>query len=629
LLSLVDETGASKEQKSILKHSGTSKNNTSIVQLENVDKKSNNERHVQYNVNSTAQEPPISLPTSQSRSHSHFTFHKNNRTQSMSDDSEDSDLSYGDDMLTKSFRHIRRGSINPVPTSDGDLSITLEDSECGDWGDLESEASSTAENDCIYLDYNGTTPIHPMVLDAMVPYFTRHFGNPSSSHAYGQVPRAAVAKARRAISSLLHSRETTVHSPTNTNTTAHNANLSLRQHKAQSNENSIVFTGCGTEADNLAIRLALEFADSSTRTRQTRDSKKKHIVTSNVEHPAIDQALKALQAKGECDVTFVPVNNEGIVSAQDMINAIRPNQTILVTLMLANNESGALQPVRDVSTHCRKHGILFHTDAAQAAGKVSLSLEDDDENNGGGGIGSGVDMVTIVGHKMGAPKGVAALYIRPGCLDDTYRSNLSNDNEINSAGNSNVEHSNSKTNSNSKSGILANKAGVLLLGGGQENGLRAGTENVPYIVGMGCAASLLTSKTRSSIYSRWEKNAMHMEAMRNRLLQNLTESLGEDIVRPNGPADASLRLPNTLSVGLRGVDSAEMLKKIQMHVACSAGSACHAQGGGLSPVLKAMGVPELFARGTLRLSVGPTTRPEDVDKAARFIVDEVRRQIFC
>lgn len=174
--------------------------------------------------------------------------------------------------------------------------------------------------------------------------------------------------------------------------------------------------------------------------------------------------------------------------------------------------------------------------------------------------------------------------------------------------------------------FFSNNAGVLLLGGGQENGLRAGTENVPYIVGMGCAASLLTSKTRSSTSARWEKNAIHMENMRNRLLRNLTDALGKDIVRANGPSDASKRLPNTLSVGLKGIDSAEMLKKLQMHVACSAGSACHAQGGGLSPVLKAMGVPEEFARGTLRLSVGPNTRPEDVDKASKFIVDEARRQ---
>lgn len=361
----------------------------------------------------------------------------------------------------------------------------------------------------------------------------------------------------------------------------------------------------------MAIRLALE-----SPTHQA--SKKKHIITSNVEHPAIDQALKALEAKGECDVTFVPVNKEGIVSAQDIVRAIRPNQTILVTLMLANNESGALQPVREVSAHCRKHGILFHTDAAQAVGKVSISLEDDAEH---GGIGSNVDMLTIVGHKIGAPKGVAALYIRPGCLDNPAKNNV-----IANGDDDSLKFS-SKTKVDCIPGVMANNAGVLLVGGGQENGLRAGTENVPYIVGMGCAASLLTSKTRSSAYTRWEKNAIHMENMRSRLLHNLTLALGEDIVRANGPKNASQRLPNTLSVGLRGIDSAEMLKKIQMHVACSAGSACHAQGGGLSPVLKAMGVPETFARGTLRLSVGPSTRPEDVDKASRFIVDEARRQI--
>jgi len=299
------------------------------------------------------------------------------------------------------------------------------------------------------------------------------------------------------------------------------------------------------------------------------------------------------QTSIKIEVTYVPVNNEGIVPLSSILSAIRPNQTILVTLMLANNESGALQPVKEVATECRKRGILFHTDAAQAIGKVSVSLSDEDED----GIGGGVDMVTIVGHKFGAPKGVAALYVRPGCLNEPGR----------------------------KTPDTFGGSGALLLGGGQEGGQRAGTENVPYIVGMGCAAEILMKKDNQQ-KEQWRNNARHMEAMRSRLLQILVEGLGRDAVRPNGPKEMEKRLPNTLSVGLNNIQSGELLDKIQMDVACSAGSACHASGGKLSSVLLAMDVPLNFARGTLRLSVGPGTTAEEVDAAAAIIIREAKRQ---
>lgn len=427
------------------------------------------------------------------------------------------------------------------------------------------------EKSCIYLDYNGTTPIDRRVFAAMIPYLTLHFGNPSSSHAYGAAPKRAINKARRSILDLLHPNNTTELDDTYVN-------------------DAIVFTGCGTEANNMAIQLAIH----STKT--TNIKKKPHIVTTNVEHPAIAECLKVLQTKNEIDVTYVPVNEEGIVSATDVSNAIT-DHTILVTVMLANNESGALQPVKEIAEDCHQRGILFHTDAAQAVGKVSIALDER-------GISSSVDMVTIVGHKFGAPKGIACLYIRPGCL---------------------VEHGRTEP-----TVFGYGSSGMLLQGGGQERGRRAGTENVPYIVGMGHAAEILASFTSKRKHKRWRKNASKMRSIRTRLLFQFKDAfqyIDPEIVRENGPADPTKRLPNTLSIGFKNVNSAELLKNVQSVVACSAGSACHASGGKISGVLVAMKVPPEYARGTLRLSVGPSTRLDEVDKAAKIIIDEIKRQL--
>lgn len=221
---------------------------------------------------------------------------------------------------------------------------------------LNQKKKKTAKDaECIYLDYNGTTPIYPDVLDAMMPYLKQHFGNPSSAHKFGEAPRKAIANARKQVLKLLGSEESI---------------------------NAIYFTGCGTESDNLAIQLALQCHSSKS---------KRHIVTSNVEHPAVEQYLKYLEKERIASVSYVPVGTDGRVSKKDVISALTPD-TILVTLMLANNESGALQPVNEVSKECRKRGILIHTDAAQAAGKVSCEVED---------LGF-PDMISIVGHKLGA-----------------------------------------------------------------------------------------------------------------------------------------------------------------------------------------------------------------------------------
>jgi cysteine desulfurase len=249
--------------------------------------------------------------------------------------------------------------------------------------------------------------------------------------------------------------------------------------------------------------------------------------------------------------------------------------TILVTIMLANNESGALQPVAEIAAHCReKHPkILFHTDAAQACGKVDVA-----------NLCRNADLITLVGHKIGAPKGVAALFV-----SDTCRAGKS---------------------------CWSSSRGVMLQGGGQEGGQRGGTENVPYIVGMGKAAELALENLPATM--------KHMETMRSRLLDKLIKEIGDDI-RPNGPIDPRHRLPNTLSIGIPGIVSGSLLNKLGNEVAASAGAACHSSGiGQISSVLKAMKVPTEYAQGTLRLSIGPSTKAEEIDRAATLIANQVK-----
>mmetsp|Transcript_20451 Transcript_20451/g.22813 ORF Transcript_20451/g.22813 Transcript_20451/m.22813 type:complete len:479 (-) Transcript_20451:221-1657(-) len=419
-----------------------------------------------------------------------------------------------------------------------------------------------------YLDYNGTTPIYKEVFDSMTPYMNEHFGNPSSSHLFGTEPRKAIQKARTQILQQLLG--VTVEDGGKRDNSA----LDL---------SSIWFTGCGTESDNLAIKLALLSSCSEEMEKKNTHQHRRNIVTCNVEHPAIEMYLQHLEKDNndqdqKIDVTRVSVDTEGRVSATDIIKAITPD-TVLVTLMLANNESGALQPVKEVSEECRRRGVLFHTDAAQAAGKVPIGLHN---------IGF-PDMVTIVGHKIGAPKGVAALYVRPGCLNEYGRQ---------------FSH--------------ANNGGVMLIGGGQEFGQRGGTENTPYIVGLGQAAEMAQVNLK--------RNAAHMEQLRTQLLENLIYMLGEENVRVNGPIDPKKRLPNTLSVGLNRIRSSELLSSIGHVVAISAGAACHSTGGSISSVLLAMKVPESFARGTLRVSVGPTTTIEEIDDASEIIARAAKAQ---
>ena len=443
-----------------------------------------------------------------------------------------------------------------------------------------SSVNSKTMDKCVYLDYNGTTPIYPPVLEAMLPYLTEHFGNPSSSHYYGQAPKAAVTKARLSLLKVIQ--------PVMTVNDGANA----------IDPSSIVFTGCGTESNNMAIRMAL-----LSSLHKANANGILHVITTTVEHVAVTQCLMSYTSQESSGLTpnisvsYIPVNDEGIVSVEDVIHAIQPN-TVLVTVMTANNEVGSIQPVFELAKCCRERSVIFHTDAAQAVGKIDL--------RGLAHSSTGADLITFVGHKFGAPKGIAALYIRPTLFHD--------------------EKNNGRTNPE-------DGGSVLLMGGGQEFGRRGGTENVPYIVGMGRAAELLFEKKRGK--DGWEYNSLHMAKMRDRLLLNITHQLGGDTnkyVRINGPVDPKYKLPNTLSVGIRGVRSGELLANIGSLVACSAGSACHASCSDIgttpySSILKAMNVPADFAVGTLRLSVGPDTTENEVDYAAEVIVKEAKRQL--
>jgi cysteine desulfurase len=378
----------------------------------------------------------------------------------------------------------------------------------------------------IYLDYNATTPIDPAVYEAMEPFLRDGFGNPSSTHAYGKAARDAVERARAQVAELIG---------------------------AQPGE--IVFTGGGSEASNQAIKgtcltrprglLARLFAGQLD---------KLHAVTTAVEHPATTQPLDFLRRLGLA-VTVVPVDRTGRVDPDAVRSALHP-QTRLVSVMHSNNEVGTLMPVREVAAACRERGVLVHTDCAQSLGKVPVDVRD-----------LGVDFLTIAGHKLYAPKGVGALFVRDGV-----------------------------------------RVEPLIHGAGHESGRRAGTENVPYIVGLGKAAEL----ARLSLPQAAER----LRQLRDRLHQLLKDGLGDRVVL-NGHAE--LRLPNTLNVNFVGHVGAELLEKVP-EVAASTGSACHEGNVCLSPVLQAMGVPPELGRGAVRLSVGRFTTEEEVDRAAELLV---------
>ena len=370
----------------------------------------------------------------------------------------------------------------------------------------------------VYLDYNATTPLAPEVIAAMRPYLEEHFGNPSSGHWYGVQMRQAVDDARAQVARLL--------------------NCAAEE---------VVFTSGGSESNNHALKGAA-FA---LRERGN------HIVTSVIEHPAVSEVCCWLAARG-FDVTWLPVDEYGMVRVGDFEAAIRP-ATILVSIMHANNEVGTIQPIAEIARLARRKGVLVHTDAAQSAGKIPVDVE-----------ALGVDLLSLAGHKLYAPKGVGALYIR--------------------------------------SGVQLEK---FMHGAGQESGRRAGTENVLEIVGLGKACEI----ARRDLVPNME----HMREMRDALEAGLRARIAA--VRVNG--HPRQRLPNTLSVSFRGADAQDLLRAAGGRVAASAGAACHSGGVEISHVLRAMQVPPEWARGTLRLSTGRMTLSEDIGAAVDAIASAV------
>ena len=365
----------------------------------------------------------------------------------------------------------------------------------------------------IYLDYNATTPVDPRVLEAMLPYLREQFGNPSSSHAYGQAAHEAVDLARGQVAGLLGARP-----------------------------DEIVFTGGGSEADNLALKGIAE----------ARRERGDHIITSQIEHPAVIQTCRYLERHGY-RVTYLPVDRYGVVDPQDVERAIT-SSTILITIMHANNETGSIQPVADIGRIARAHDVLVHTDAAQSVGKIPAQV---DELN--------VDLLTVAGHKLYAPKGVGALYVRHGVQLEP-----------------------------------------LIHGAGHESGRRAGTENVPYIASLGEACRIAGENLTEA--------AERLRGLRDRLYEGLVA--GGAQVRLNGhPIE---RLPNTLNVSFVGLDGEALLSAVP-EIAASTGSACHAGRTDPSGVLLAMGVQPDIALGAVRFSLGRWTTAEEIDRAAALI----------
>jgi len=370
----------------------------------------------------------------------------------------------------------------------------------------------------IYLDHNATTPLLAEVVDAMLPYLRKHFGNPSSGHVYGRQARDAVEAARAQVASLIG---------------------------ATSAE--IVFTSGGTEANNLAIR-------GTAASRPDR----KHIVTSVIEHPATTNPCRLLEQHG-WEVTWLGVDQAGRVYVDDVQHAVN-ERTALVTLMHANNETGTLQPVAEVAPAVHEAGALLHTDAAQSVGKVALRVDQ-----------LGVDLLSIAGHKLYAPKGVGALYVRDGVTLEP-----------------------------------------MLRGAGHERGLRPGTENVASIVGLGVACEVAAASLA--------EESVRVRALRDKLWSLLQAQIPD--LALNG--HETQRLPNTLNVRFPGGLGSAVLAGAP-GVAASTGSACHEGGESASAVLLAMGVTADEALGSVRLSLGRETTDEDVQRAAQMLVRAWKR----
>jgi cysteine desulfurase len=370
----------------------------------------------------------------------------------------------------------------------------------------------------VYLDNNATTPVLPEVFEAMRPYFAEHFGNASSIHHHGQETRAAVERARESVAALLGCRAS-----------------------------EIVFTSGGTEGDNLAISGLTRAGD--------------HVISSTIEHHAVLNSCKHLEAMG-CEITYIPVDGRGLIDPDDVRRALRPN-TKLITIMMANNETGVLQPVGEIGKIAAEADIYFHTDAVQAAGKVPIDVKR-----------LGCDLLSISGHKLHAPQGVGALYVRKGTILQP-----------------------------------------MFYGGSHERSRRAGTENVPGIIGLGKAAELAREALERG-------DLAQMSAMRDRIEQQILSEV--EATGANG--EGAPRVPNTTNIHFDYIEGEALVIALDLKgLAVSTGAACSSGAIEPSHVLTAMGLPPEIARASLRFSLGKQNTPEDVQFALDLLPQTVAR----
>lgn len=369
----------------------------------------------------------------------------------------------------------------------------------------------------VYLDYSATTPVKQEVFEAMLPYFMEEFGNPSSIYQIGIANKEAITQARKNVAALIGCEE-----------------------------KEIIFTSGGTESDNWAL----------IGTARMLKEKGNHIITTAIEHHAIHHTCEYLQEHEGCEITLLPVDEKGRIRLEDLENAIT-DKTILISVMMANNEIGTIQNVKEIGRIAHKHGVLFHTDAVQALGNVEIDVKDME-----------IDMLSMSAHKIYGPKGIGAIYI-----------------------NKNVNLPN------------------LIHGGGQEKGRRAGTENVPGIIGFGKAAELAKKNLKKHI----EEISLKRDYFQKKLVDNIPD------IEING--DTENRLPGNLNVLFHYIEGEALLLFMDIKkIFVSTGSACSSSSGAASHVLRACGIPEELALSTIRFTVGDMTSKEDLDYAADEII---------
>ncbi|WP_292468653.1 cysteine desulfurase NifS [Methanolobus sp.] len=370
----------------------------------------------------------------------------------------------------------------------------------------------------IYMDHSATTPVDQLVVDAMIPYFTEIFGNSSSLHSFGGEAAEALSMARKQVAEAIGALP-----------------------------EEIIFTSGGTESDNLAIRGVIPYNTS-----------KKHIITSVIEHPAVLNTCSFLESMGH-EVTYVPVDTEGIVDIRKLEESVRKD-TVLISIMHANNEVGTIQPIKEIAQIAKKHDIYFHTDAVQTVGKIPVNVDELD-----------VDMLSISSHKIHGPKGVGALYIRKGTAIEP-----------------------------------------IIFGGNHENGMRSGTENIPGIVGLAKAMSLAQQRLNA--------DSKHMQEMRDSLISRIFDIIPD--VRLNGhPVQ---RLPNNINLSFKYVEGESMLMLLDMKgIAVSTGSACSSKSLKASHVLSSLNLEDDYIHGSLRISLGRENTMEDIDYVVESLKETV------